>query len=81
MDFSDIYYMGVSSFVCVQSNKSQFTSRDTNKPEYSSRSDTGSIQNDLANEIPPDDADIVWLNKVTDIVAIELLLAELDVLK
>ena len=69
MDFSDIYYMGGQSFVCVQSNKDQFTSlEDTNKPEYSIGAQNGSIQNDLANENSPD-ADIVVLTKVTDIVA------------
>lgn len=69
MDFSDIYYMGGQSFVCLQSNKDQFTSlEDTNKPEYSIGAQNGSIQNDLANENSPD-ADIVVLTKVTDIVA------------
>ena len=77
MDFSDIYYMGGQSFVCLQSNKDQFTSlEDTNKPEYSIGAQNGSIQNDLANENSPD-ADIVVLTKVTDIVA-ELLAGKLD---
>ena len=77
MDFSDLYYMGGQSFVCLQSNKDQFTSlEDTNKPEYSIGAQNGSIQNDLANENSPD-ADIVVLTKVTDIVA-ELLAGKLD---
>ena len=77
MDFSDIYYMGGQSFVCVQSNKDQFTSlEDTNKPEYSIGAQNGSIQKDLADQNSPD-ADIVVLTKVTDIVA-ELLAGKLD---
>ena len=77
MDFSDIYYLGGQSFVCVQSNKDQFTSlEDTNKAEYSIGAQNGSIQADLANENSPD-ADIVILTKVTDIVA-ELLAGKLD---
>ena len=76
MDFSDIYYMGGQSFVCLQSNKDQFTSlADTNKPEYSIGAQNGSIQNDLANENSPD-ADIVVLTKVTDGAYIETAVAE-----
>ena len=67
MDFSDLYYMGGQSFVCVQSNKDQFTSlEDTNKPEYSIGAQNGSIQNDLANENSPD-ADIVVLDDNYDV--------------
>lgn len=77
MDFSDIYYMGGQSFVCLQSNKDQFTSlEDTNKPELSIGAQNGSIQKDLADQNSPD-ADIVVLTKVTDIVA-ELLAGKLD---
>lgn len=77
MDFSDIYYMGGQSFVCLQSNKDQFTSlEDTNKPELSIGAQNGSIQKDLADQNSPD-ADIVVLTKVTDIVA-ELLSGKLD---
>ena len=77
MDFSDIYYTGGQSFVCLQSNKDQFTSlEDTNKPELSIGAQNGSIQKDLADQNSPD-ADIVVLTKVTDIVA-ELLAGKLD---
>ena len=77
MDFSDIYYTGGQSFVCVQSNKDKFTDlASTNNPEFSIGAQTGSIQVDLAETNSPD-ADIVQLTKVTDIVA-ELLSGKLD---
>ena len=77
MNFSDIYYTGGQSFVCVQSNKDKFTDlASTNNPEFSIGAQTGSIQVDLA-EINSPDADIVQLTKVTDIVA-ELLSGKLD---
>lgn len=77
MDFSDIYYMGGQSFVCVQDNKDLFTDlASTNKAEYSFGAQTGSIQVDLAKENSPD-ADIVELTKVTDIIA-ELITGKLD---
>ena len=77
MDFSDLYYKGGQSFVCVKGNADKFTSlEDTNNPEYSIGAQTGSIQLDLANENSPE-ADIVSLPKVTDIIA-ELLTGKLD---
>ena len=77
MSFSDIYYTGGQSFVCVQSNKDKFTDlASTNNPEFSIGAQTGSIQVDLAETNSPD-ADIVQLTKVTDIVA-ELLSGKLD---
>lgn len=77
MDFSDLYYLGGQSFVCLKSNADQFTSlEDTNKPEISVAAQTGSIQMDLANENSPE-ADIVALPKVTDIIS-ELLAGKLD---
>ena len=77
MNFSDIYYTGGQSFVCVQSNKDKFTDlASTNNPEFSIGAQTGSIQVDLAETNSPD-ADIVQLTKVTDIVA-ELLSGKLD---
>lgn len=77
MEFSDIYYTGGQSFVCVQSNKDKFTDlASTNNPEFSIGAQTGSIQVDLAETNSPD-ADIVQLTKVTDIVA-ELLSGKLD---
>ena len=77
MDFSDLYYKGGQSFVCVKGNADQFTSlEDTNNPEYSIGAQTGSIQMDLANENSPD-ADIIALPKVTDLIS-ELLAGKLD---
>ena len=77
MDFSDLYYKGGQSFVCVKGNADKFTSlEDTNKAEYSIGAQTGSIQMDLANENSPD-ADIIALPKVTDLIS-ELLAGKLD---
>lgn len=77
MDFSEIYYTGGQSFVCVQSNKDLFpTLADANNPDFQIGAQTGSIQVDLAEANTPD-ADIVQLTKVTDIVA-ELLSGKLD---
>ena len=77
MDFSDLYYMGGQSFVCVKGNADKFTSlEDTNNPEYSIGAQTGSIQMDLANENSPD-AEIIALPKVTDLIS-ELLAGKLD---
>lgn len=77
MDFSDIYYTGGQSFVCVQSNKDLFpTLADANNPDFQIGAQIGSIQVDLAEANTPD-ADIVQLTKVTDIVA-ELLSGKLD---
>ncbi len=77
MDFSDIYYRGGQSFVCLQSNKDQFPDlASTNKAEYQIGAQIGSIQVDLAQENSPD-ADIIQLAKVTDIVS-ELLGGKMD---
>ncbi len=77
MDFSDIYYEGGQSFVCVQDNKDLFTTlEDANNAEYSIAAQIGSIQMTLAEENTPD-ADIVPLTKVTDIIA-ELVNGKLD---
>ena len=77
MDFSDLYYKGGQSFVCVKANADKFTSlEDTNKAEYSIGAQTGSIQMDLANENSPE-ADIIALPKVTDLIS-ELLTGKLD---
>ena len=77
MDFSDLYYKGGQSFVCVKGNADKFTSlEDTDKAEYSIGAQTGSIQMDLANENSPD-ADIIALPKVTDLIS-ELLTGKLD---
>lgn len=77
MDFSDIYYMGGQSFVCLESNKDKFTSlEDANNADVSIAAQTGSIQMSLAEEHTPD-ANIVSLSKVTDIVA-ELVAGKID---
>lgn len=77
MEFSDIYYLGGQSFVCVQSNKDLFPDlASTNKPEYEIGAQTGSIQVGLMQENSPD-ATQIQLAKVTDIVA-ELLSDKLD---
>ena len=77
MDFSDLYYKGGQSFVCVKGNADKFNSlEDTNKAEYSIGAQTGSIQMDLANENSPE-ADIIALPKVTDLIS-ELLAGKLD---
>lgn len=77
MDFSDVFYTGGQSFVCLQSNKDLFaTLEDTNNAEYQIGVQIGSIQAGLAEENSPD-ADIVALSKVTDIVA-ELVSGKLD---
>ena len=77
MDFSDIFYTGGQSFVCLEANKDMFPDlASANKAEYSIGAQTGSIQLDLANENTPD-ADIVSLPKVTEIVA-ELVTGKLD---
>ena len=77
MDFSDIYYLGGQSFVCLQENADKFPDlASTNKAEYSIGAQTGSIQVDLAEENSPD-SDIVLLTKVTDIIA-ELIGGKLD---
>lgn len=77
MDFSTVYITGGQSFVCLQSNKDQFTSlEDTNKSDYTIGAQVGSIQAGLAKENSPD-ADIIELAKVTDIIA-ELLTGKMD---
>lgn len=77
MDFSDIYYMGGQSFVCLEANKDKFpTLEDTNNADYSIAAQTGSIQYNLAEAHSPD-ANIVSLAKVTDIVA-ELVAGKID---
>lgn len=77
MDFSDVYITGGQSFVCLQSNKDQFTSlEDTNKADYTIGAQVGSIQAGLAKDNSPD-ADIIELAKVTDIIA-ELLTGKMD---
>lgn len=77
MDFTEIYYKGGQSFVCLQSNKDQFTDlASTNKPEFQIGAQIGSIQVDLMQQNSPD-ATQIQLSKVTDIVA-ELLGGKMD---
>ena len=77
MDFSDIYYKGGQSFVCLQSNQDLFPDLEsTNKAEYQIGAQIGSIQVDLAQANSPD-ADIIQLAKVTDIIS-ELLGGKMD---
>ena len=77
MDFSDLYYMGGQSFVCVKANADKFTSlEETNKAEFTIGAQTGSIQQDLANSTTPH-ADLNALPKVTDIIS-ERLAGKLD---
>ena len=77
MDFSDVYITGGQSFVCLESNKDQFTSlEDANNPDYQIGAQVGSIQADLANKNTPD-ADVIELTKVPDIIA-ELVTGKLD---
>lgn len=77
MDFSDIYYRGGQSFVCLESTKDKFTSLEAaNNADFSIGAQTGSIQMDLANENTPN-ADIVSLPKVTDIIS-EIMTGKLD---
>lgn len=77
MDFSDIYITGGQSFVCLQSNKDQFSSlADANNPDCQIGAQVGSIQVGLARENTPD-ADIIELIKVPDIIA-ELLAGKID---
>lgn len=77
MDFSDVYITGGQSFVCLESNKDQFTSlEDANNPDYQIGAQVGSIQADLAHKNTPD-ADVIELTKVPDIIA-ELVTGKLD---
>lgn len=77
MDFSDIYYEGGQSFVCVAGNEELFTTlADANNADYTIAAQNGSIQYDLAMENTPD-ADVLALTKVTDIIA-ELLAGTID---
>jgi len=77
MDFSDIYYLGGQSFVCLESNKDKFPDlASTNNPDYQIGAQIASIQVDLMQTNSPD-AQQVQLGKVTDIIA-ELITGKLD---
>ncbi len=77
MDFSDIYYEGKQAFVTVKSKADIFTDlAATNDSQYTIAAQTGTIQNDLAQEFSPN-ADIINLTKATDIIA-ELVSGKID---
>ncbi len=69
MDFSDLYYKGGQSLVCIKENADKIKSfDDINSKEFTVGAQTGSIQLDLANENTPN-ANIVSMPKVTDIIS------------
>lgn len=77
MDFSEIYYAGTQGFLTTKANAAKFKSLDdTNKSQYKIGAQTGAIQQELAQQYSPN-ADLVYLAKVTDIVA-EVLNGKLD---
>lgn len=77
VELSDIYYEGTQAFFCLEKNAGKFKSlEDCNNPGIVVGAQTGSIQADLAQEYSSK-ADIIYLTKVTDIVA-EVLNGKLD---
>ena len=77
MAFSDLYYLGGQSFVTTKDKVDLFPDLESiNNPEYQIGCQSGSIQQDLANEYC-DPSSIVPLVRVTDIVA-ELVSGGLD---
>ena len=77
MAFSDLYYLGGQSFVTTKDKADLFPDLESiNNPEYQIGCQSGSIQQDLANEYC-DPSSIVPLVRVTDIVA-ELVNGGLD---
>ncbi len=67
-DFSELYYLGGQAFVIREADKDKYTSYDDfNKGKLPVGAQTGSIQMGLAETNTPD-ADIVGLDKVTDII-------------
>ena len=77
MDFSDIYYLGGQSLVTTKENAEVYNSFEAiNKPDVSVGAQIGSIQMDLA-ETNSQDADIIALPKVTDIIS-ELLTGKMQ---
>ena len=77
MDFSDIYFTGGQSLVCLEANKDKFPSLEAaNDPQFKIGAQVGSIQVGLAEENTPD-ADIIQMAKVTDLVA-ELISGKMD---
>ena len=77
MDFSDCYYEGKQAFVTTKSKSSQFTDlASTNKAEYEIAAQTGTIQNELAQQFSPN-AKLINLVSATDIIA-ELVNGKID---
>lgn len=78
VDFSDIYYQGGQSFVCLKKNADNFKTLESLNASKTLKvgAQTGSIQVGLAEEFSAD-TDIVLLTKVTDIIA-EVLAGTLD---
>ncbi len=77
MDFSDIYYTGGQSLVCLKENADKFDSFEKcNQPDVVIGAQTGSIQVGLAEDNTPD-ANNIQLAKVTDIIA-EILSGKMD---
>ena len=77
MDFSMVYYTGGQAFICRQDNLDKFpTLEAANSGDYQIGAQLASIQYDLAATHTPN-ADIVTLNKVTDIIA-EVVSGKLD---
>ena len=69
MDFSDLYYKGGQSLVCLKKNADSIKSfEDINSKDFTVGAQTGSIQLDLANANTPN-ANIVSMPKVTDIIS------------
>lgn len=77
MDFSDMYYEGKQAFITSNAKASLFTDlASTNKAEYQIAAQTGTIQNELAEQFSPN-AQLVNLVKATDIIA-ELMSGKID---
>ncbi|MCQ2398813.1 MAG: transporter substrate-binding domain-containing protein [Sphaerochaetaceae bacterium] len=77
VDFSQIYYDGKQSFVCLKKDQAKYgTIESINKKDVTVGAQIGSIQMDLAQKYSPD-ADLVALTKVTDLVA-ELVAGKID---
>ena len=77
MTFSDMYYEGKQAFITTKEKASLFTDlASTNKAEFEIAAQTGTIQNNLAQQYSPN-AQLVNLVKATDIIA-ELMSGKID---
>ena len=77
MTFSDMYYEGKQAFITTKEKASLFTDlASTNKADFEIAAQTGTIQNDLAQQYSPN-AQLVNLVKATDIIA-ELMSGKID---